>query len=132
MLTKAAAVLVAQNSGKPFVSQALRLHSANFGSYVCGARWKTCTCDQWNEDRLYARAQQLVARGRPRQGLARERQVNAAVANLRERHDCTHENWRFRPGQYRCEECHHTLPSYIFECGQCRILACNRCRRNRL
>ena len=101
-------------------------------SYVCGERWKTCPCDQWNEDRLVARANQVVDRGHAPVGVARERQVDQAAAHLRERHNCVHENWGFVRGPHQCEECYHTLPQYIFECRQCRILACNRCRRNRL
>lgn len=31
--------------------------------YVCGEPWKTCRCEQWNEDRLYARAAQIFDRG---------------------------------------------------------------------
>ena len=30
--------------------------------YVCARRWTTCQCAQWNEDRLLARANQVVAR----------------------------------------------------------------------
>ena len=30
--------------------------------YECGAPWKTCRCDRWNEGRLVARAHQLVDR----------------------------------------------------------------------
>lgn len=30
--------------------------------YVCGARWKSCTCAQWEEPRLYARATQILQR----------------------------------------------------------------------
>jgi hypothetical protein len=48
------------------------------------------------------------------------------------RHHCEHESWQFVRGEHRCEECYHTLPSYIFECRQCNIQACNRCRKNRL
>lgn len=101
-------------------------------SYVCGERWKTCACDQWDEDRLMARAIQVVDRGRAEDGVARELQVDQAAAHLRERHNCVHEKWRYTPGPHQCEECYHNLPEYIFECRQCRILACNRCRRNRL
>jgi len=90
------------------------------------------TYDQWNEDRLMARANQVIARDRPQGGVARERQVDQAVANLRERHNCTHGNWRYVPGSHRCEECYYQLPHYIFECRQCRILACQRCKMNRL
>ena len=103
--------------------------------YVCGERWKTCPCDQWNEARLLARAQQVVAREQPRNPApAAEQlvQVQQAVENLRDRHNCTHESWRWVRGPNQCEECYHNLPRYIFECRQCRIRACNRCKRNRL
>ncbi|KAB8360585.1 hypothetical protein FH972_024325 [Carpinus fangiana] len=30
--------------------------------YVCGERWKECQCEQWQEGRLYARAEELLAR----------------------------------------------------------------------
>lgn len=106
--------------------------STDLSSYICGLRWKTCGCDQWNEDRLLARANQVIARGHVRDGAAGELQVDQAVANLRERHNCTHERWVYVRGGNQCEECYQNLPQYIFECRQCRILACNRCRRNRL
>ncbi|ETS77786.1 hypothetical protein PFICI_09848 [Pestalotiopsis fici W106-1] len=32
--------------------------------YVCGAQWKTCHCDQWDERRLYERANEIDARDR--------------------------------------------------------------------
>ncbi|GAW23835.1 hypothetical protein ANO14919_134120 [Xylariales sp. No.14919] len=31
--------------------------------YICGAQWKTCRCDHWEERRLYERAAQIDARG---------------------------------------------------------------------
>ena len=62
------------------------------------------------------RNSQVIARDRPRVGLAPERQVDQAVANLRERRNCTHENWRYIPGPHQCEECYCQLPRYTFEC----------------
>ncbi|WPH02842.1 putative e3 ubiquitin-protein ligase ari4 [Acrodontium crateriforme] len=35
--------------------------------YVCGLKWKTCSCDQWDENLLLARATQLVDRNPRRQ-----------------------------------------------------------------
>ncbi|KAE9378173.1 hypothetical protein N431DRAFT_174373 [Stipitochalara longipes BDJ] len=101
--------------------------------YVCGRRWRTCDCAQWNEDRLLARANQVVAR-RPAtvNSPEQEARVAAVVQNLRDRHNCDHETWQYVRGRHQCEECRDTLPSYIFECQQCNIQACNRCRRNRL
>lgn len=101
--------------------------------YVCGERWKTCACEQWDEDRIVARADQVVERepapmDPPRQAA----RIAAVVPNLGDRHDCEHERWRGVRGEHQCEECYHTLPESIFEIRQCNIRACNRCRRNRL
>ncbi|KAJ8125734.1 hypothetical protein O1611_g7905 [Lasiodiplodia mahajangana] len=30
--------------------------------YLCGAKWKTCQCDHWEEHRLYERAEQIYNR----------------------------------------------------------------------
>lgn len=103
--------------------------------YVYGARWKTCQCGQWDEDRLLDRAVGVVERNagrRPLAGQERERAVQQAREHLRENHACTHMTWRRRAGQFRCEECRQTLPDYILECTRCAILACRRCRYNRL
>lgn len=93
-------------------------------SYISEQRWKIRSCAQRNEDRLMARPNQVIARDRPQGGFARERQVDQAVANLRERHHCTRGNWRYIHGPHQFEEFYHHLPQYIFECRQCRILAC--------
>ncbi|KAF8847452.1 hypothetical protein BDZ45DRAFT_636984 [Acephala macrosclerotiorum] len=101
--------------------------------YICARRWKTCLCAQWNEERLLRRANQVVAR-RPvgANPLQVRAQVVAAAQNLRDRHNCEHESWQYIRGQHRCEECYQTLPSFIFECRQCHIQVCRRCRQNRL
>lgn len=63
---------------------------------------------------------------------SRDRYFDAIVDRLRSDHECVHDEWRWVKGVHRCEECHHRLSSYIFECQQCMLQACNRCRRNRL
>lgn len=206
--------------------------------YICGVRWKTCLCPQWDEPRLLARATQIIQREpNPRRRLfeperaarpqprtrspslaagnalgfnamprspspesawqsdfsdhseweqdwpanddeddipevhevvsppsapatalnpvtvpdasanlrelldipsvagppaGRNMDINAIMAHLRGNHECSHDKWRWVKGPHRCEECHHRLPSYIFECRRCMLQACNRCRRNRL
>jgi hypothetical protein len=60
------------------------------------------------------------------------RTVQDVVDNLRANHECDHEKWKWVRGPHTCEECHFRLPQYIFECRQCELQACNRCRRNRL
>ncbi|KAI8958631.1 hypothetical protein F5Y11DRAFT_359848 [Daldinia sp. FL1419] len=197
--------------------------------YVCGARWKTCQCEHWDEHRLYARAAQIDARGqedevpagelvlRPRanvQQLAQQPIVNrqqiqppvqpqaqlriqpraqpqvvpqerllqviladdsdeesedeiedqTAVAvqpivqqaptrpvfqfpdldyirrtrvqqlmeDLRHNHECQHDRWFSKRGPRECEECGDVMPIFIYECRQCHIMACRRCRYHRL
>lgn len=52
--------------------------------------------------------------------------------DLQRNHECDHKRWNFHRGRHSCEECGDMLPQYIFECVQCHIRACWRCRRNRL
>ncbi len=54
------------------------------------------------------------------------------VRNLRDNHECYHEQWMRIDGPYQCEECLDYLDVFIFECQQCALMACDRCRRNRL
>ncbi|KAK3297438.1 uncharacterized protein B0H64DRAFT_124204 [Chaetomium fimeti] len=108
--------------------------SAQF-CYVCGERWKTCPCDQWDERHLLNRANVVVDRhagARPMPQAQRAGLVEREMANLVENHECQHRSWRSRGGSHQCEECYHTLPNFIYECRQCQILACRRCRFNRL
>ncbi|EIW55494.1 uncharacterized protein TRAVEDRAFT_129017 [Trametes versicolor FP-101664 SS1] len=106
--------------------------------YLCQAPWKTCACPQWDEERLF-HAAQARADGHP--GLVFRREpwdrnpgglVQALMQQLREHHECTHERWQYRRGGGGCEECGNYLPHHLYRCRECRILACQRCRRNRL
>ncbi|KAK4898283.1 hypothetical protein LTR27_004290 [Elasticomyces elasticus] len=65
-------------------------------------------------------------------GELREQAIAKAVEHLRENHECEHEKWQWIRGPHQCEECSFMLPQYIFECKQCHLQACSRCRRNRL
>ncbi|KAL2828190.1 IBR finger domain protein [Aspergillus cavernicola] len=58
--------------------------------------------------------------------------VARTIQGLRENHECGHDSWKYIRGPHICEECSHLLAGYIFECHQCRLQACNRCRWNRL
>ncbi|KAG9759109.1 hypothetical protein KCU73_g3553, partial [Aureobasidium melanogenum] len=63
----------------------------------------------------------------------RQQRVVAQIrADLQRNHECDHERWTCHRIPYRCEECNDQLPEYIYECRQCHIRACQRCRRNRL
>lgn len=103
--------------------------------YVCGVRWKDCSCDQWDEHRLLDRANAIVDRDAGGIGMEeadRAVRVERERYNLVENHQCSHQRWRSRNGSFQCEECHDQLPQFIYECRNCRILACRRCRFNRL
>lgn len=103
--------------------------------YVCGERWKTCRCEQWEEGRLLARATTIANRDAVARHLNDTRRaalVEAARQNLVRNHQCQHTTWGTSSGRHRCEQCHDTLPNYIYECRQCRIMVCRRCRYNRL
>lgn len=62
----------------------------------------------------------------------RELRIAEAMQHLRDNHECDHDKWRFVKGRNSCEECRHVLREYIFECKQCHLRKCNRCRRNQL
>ena len=81
--------------------------------YDCGEKWKTCDCPQWHEQRLYERAEQVVAGGDDMQV-----QANAVAVDLIEEHDCTHQHWLFiRRERVRCEECSEVIRTFIFRCA---------------
>lgn len=103
--------------------------------YVCGVKWKDCSCDQCDEHRLLDRANAFVDRdagGRLMEEADRAVRVEHERYNLVENHQCSQERWRSRNGAFQCEECRDRLPQFISECRDCRILACRRCRYNRL
>jgi len=101
---------------------------------VCGAPWKTCRCDQWDEERLYERAEAVVDR-QPAGQQGRAERIQQAAEQLRENHECEHERFRGIGGQgrkFECEMCGGTYENWILRCRQCLMICCNRCRRNRL
>ncbi|KAI0851948.1 hypothetical protein F5Y00DRAFT_274217 [Daldinia vernicosa] len=102
--------------------------------YVCGLRWKTCACAQWDENRLFDRAEAIYNRGRnARQGPNAQRRV--AIRNiaegLRVNHGCDLHVWTRRLGPYVCDLCNIRLSEFIFECDTCHMMVCRRCRDNR-
>ncbi|OBT97068.1 hypothetical protein VE01_04851 [Pseudogymnoascus verrucosus] len=104
--------------------------------YLCGLRWKVCTCAQWDEHRLIEHANVLVARRQATRGLRlRERfeSFKRTIQNLRENHECQHLDWRYIQGPGYCEICGQLMITrFIQECKQCYIVACRRCRKHRM
>jgi len=97
--------------------------------------WRQQISGTIGKQELVARATQVVQQDVPKMAVnspARVKRSNQAVQGLWERHDCDHQYWKYVSGAHRCEECMKRLPKYVFECRQCRSLACNRCRKRRI
>jgi len=105
--------------------------------YLCAATWKTCTCRQWDDNRIEYAAEQRVVnqfgeRARHAQPDIFAERVQQQIADLQVNHDCDDHNWSYRHGGGYCNECNSTLPMFMMRCTRCQILACKRCARNRL
>ncbi|KAI8995299.1 hypothetical protein BD414DRAFT_410253 [Trametes punicea] len=104
--------------------------------YLCTSPWKSCSCVQWDENRLLVVAEDRVHRQgvRPpaRGGNAVEYQQRVAreAERLREDHNCVH-RWRYVVTAGNCEGCGHFLRLFLFQCRGCHMWVCARCRRNR-
>ncbi|CAF4013018.1 unnamed protein product [Rotaria magnacalcarata] len=107
--------------------------------YLCKKPWKNCSCPQWNERLLVTEARIRSARipalqmRQTNNGRQADEHVQRMVDQLRANYECRHTNqWEYTAGGGRCEECSDYLRHYLFRCRQCHLMACNRCRRNRL
>ncbi len=75
----------------------------------------------------------LVVRANQVRAPIMDNRVAAMVNQLRNNHECRHtQGWAYTRGSGRCEVCHSLLPLYLFRCRGCQLMACNRCRNNRL
>lgn len=120
--------------------------------YICGSKWKSCGCAHWDEHRLIERAEQIDRRNQEARPVGlqnvdgnvnvqqgerqierhRQQRVRALMGHLRVNHECEHGHWGSRQGPHQCEVCDDVMPIFIYECRQCQIMACRRCRYNRL
>ncbi|KAF2454801.1 hypothetical protein BDY21DRAFT_387278 [Lineolata rhizophorae] len=114
------------------------LCSAEF-CYLCGERWKSCSCPQFTERFLYERAEEVVDRDfglelRPRD---RQNRIQQVQEDLRQNHECEHPG-RFQRiinggrRAFRCEMCEARHWKYILQCRRCHVQVCQDCRRNRV
>ncbi|RPD65691.1 hypothetical protein L226DRAFT_235378 [Lentinus tigrinus ALCF2SS1-7] len=83
---------------------------------------------------LRAITEDTQTRLRPQAANKRDREelVQHWMERLRVDHDCNHGAWTYRRGAGKCEVCHDRLPLYLFRCNGCEMMACRRCRWNRL
>lgn len=120
------------NSPPPGLTSGLT-HSCRCGAefcYICGLRWRTCICDQWNEPQLYVRGAELHEQqwGPNVDEGQRDRLIRRKMENILETHDCNHESWLYRRDSRRCDGCREDLPDYLYQCLQCRFRVCRRCK----
>ncbi|KAJ5155146.1 hypothetical protein N7492_007949 [Penicillium capsulatum] len=95
--------------------------------YLCGARWKTCQCAQWDERRLLDRAHQIAARNPQGSGAENVQQI---ADRLRNDHACNHHRrWQRIEGQYECDECGDVMEEFILQCPICQLQTCASCKR---
>ncbi|CAN0130475.1 unnamed protein product [Discosporangium mesarthrocarpum] len=105
--------------------------------YLCAETWKTCTCQRWDEHRLYdnARLHVLRAERRPEgQGGNREAHIQARMRELILHDDCEHW-WSYKkpPRADECMNCGFFLYVYCYECqAGCAHVVCFRCRFHRM
>ncbi|KAI0429123.1 hypothetical protein F5Y09DRAFT_332035 [Xylaria sp. FL1042] len=116
--------------------------------YLCAAQWKTCGCEHWDEARLYDRAEMIYDRNpedervhdgpanpanpQPTAAQHRTAGIERIMEHLVQNHECDHLRWISHRGPRKCEECGDQMPLFIYECCNCSIIACRRCRFNRL
>ena len=114
----------------------------------------------WDENRLFERAAAVVDRAparapaplpaappaaapiRPAQAAVvhpvvddRDAQIQRTAQHLREHHECDHERFQcVREGgaDFECEVCSEVYYNWIYQCRQCLMIACNKCRHNRV
>lgn len=77
--------------------------------YLCAAPWKTCTCTQWDENRLVQAAEERVQNQFAEVPVPQdfERRVQVEAERLRIDHHCEHRDWAYRSGGGICPVCHH-------------------------
>lgn len=116
--------------------------------YVCGVRWRGCSCAPWQGQRLHSRAEMVLAR-QPLPAAGTRNSAGTLQAQFRTHqarldtiaarlvgnpdHECPHpKNWRRFKGYHRCEICHKDKKETVGECKRCFIVACYHCRRFRM
>ncbi|KAM7183893.1 protein ariadne-2 [Rhypophila sp. PSN 637] len=117
--------------------------------YVCGEKWKTCLCPQWQENRLLARPhrpddhhhQQNMGANpyRPMRPYMMEEELLPPQGRRLNGRDawemyqpagprCDHGVAERRRGAYMCRECLRHMVHFIMVCGDCNVMICRDCQ----
>ncbi|KAE8356065.1 hypothetical protein BDV28DRAFT_154931 [Aspergillus coremiiformis] len=112
--------------------------SAEF-CYLCGLKWKNCSCDRYEDQILGARAEEIVDRDGNQPVQERQRRIVQMQEDLVETHECEHPGrfqriitTRRHRCQLECEMCGVRHRRYILECRRCHLRVCEDCRRHRV
>lgn len=84
--------------------------------YLCGRKWKRCSCPQWDEDYL---TRPLPAAAPPAPARAPPRASEPAPE------DCRY-NWATRRPGY-CQDCGADWYPWVLRCSDCAFTSCRRC-----
>ena len=104
--------------------------------YSCGARWQTCQCPLWDEQRLLANANAIAdwqaqrAAVVPAADAARPEDVGVIAARLRYQGACHHRTyWNRIDGSHLCQRCNEQQRLFVLRCSRCGYDACLDCKR---
>ncbi|KAI0374362.1 hypothetical protein BV20DRAFT_961512 [Pilatotrama ljubarskyi] len=105
--------------------------------YLCTAPWKTCSCEQWDDDRLFEAAENRVVQQRlhdppPEEAVDEvdyHQRIWQEAERLRFDHHCPHV-WCYVFGPNFCENCGQFSHPF-WHCPMCQLHLCARCGSNR-
>ncbi|KAH8198446.1 hypothetical protein TruAng_007378 [Truncatella angustata] len=112
--------------------------------YVCGGAWRgadgqrICQCPHWEERNIVAaQAEDILDREGGDQLILDawgQLGLDPEVEDQQVNHRCEvrRHQWQFRRRSDECENCHHDISDFIFECNTCGMIVCKRCRRYQL
>lgn len=100
--------------------------------YLCTSKWKSCECDNFTEEHLLERVNEIVDRQPPANDAARVARVLQVRQQVMEHHHCMHFHVEKIYGPHNCQNCHQMMREHILQCYQCHLRACFRCYHHRL
>ncbi|KAJ7588653.1 hypothetical protein C8J56DRAFT_785174 [Mycena floridula] len=101
--------------------------------YPCAAKWKTCGCPVWDEQRLYTEAVNIENdivedEDRPAPNpVELEGRVRQRVEHLRQNHECGRHRWTRDESRRNCRYCGVRYSKYLLVCRFCSMARCENC-----
>ncbi|KAJ7585913.1 hypothetical protein C8J56DRAFT_787856 [Mycena floridula] len=101
--------------------------------YPCAAKWKTCGCPVWDEQRLYTEAVNIENdivedEDRPAPNpVELAGRVRQRVEHLRQNHECGRHRWTRDENRRNCRYCGVHYSKYLLVCRFCAMARCESC-----